>query len=285
MKILFAIVNYKTTILARSLIESVKDSLRLCESKQLGVEVALEVYFNHIPNECELELLDSIQLPRELTLEKITDGLNSGYFGRLPAVQASAQSRSADLVIFANSDLQLDLDFFENLVAAHRQAPANCAVFAPAILSKSTGNDSGLNYVERVSTSKLKKLALIFKWRCSYVAYSGLNLIKSKIKGGLLRNKPNGGRGSQKVFAPHGALIVFRSLDFFLKIPSYPVFLFGEEIFLGDQLIKFGYTAWYMPDLLVYDVQHASISKIPSDTVRIWHLESLRALIKIRSSA
>ena len=68
------------------------------------------------------------------------------------------------------------------------------------------------------------------------------------------------------IYAGHGSFMML-SKNFFehYKKIEYPVFLFGEEIYLGELIRLAGMRARYVPSLEVIDMEHTSTGKMKKE--------------------
>jgi GT2 family glycosyltransferase len=88
--------------------------------------------------------------------------------------------------------------------------------------------------------------------------------LKAQIRGARasVLNRPGDNvprAGSTPIYASHGSCMVF-SRRYFASGGSieYPVFLFGEEIFVAETARQLGLSVVHCPQLWVFDKEHAS---------------------------
>ena len=94
----------------------------------------------------------------------------------------------------------------------------------------------------------------------AYITLSYLKKSINKIKQKLLGNDgENTNHKRRNIYAPHGSCIIFHK-NYFEKGGNlkHISFLFGEEIFVAETLLKLKLEAWYEPALIVSDYEHAS---------------------------
>ena len=181
---------------------------------------------------------------------------NVGYMGAATRVFDEQQNiHKYDYVIISNVDLEVDVDFFINLPLCNDDS---IAWISPSILSSFENRDKGLGLAQRPLKTKLCLLLLIYKypWLLHFVEntiYKRKSLSKKSCK------------QEKTIYSGHGSFIVLTK--FFFKAYSrlqYPMFLFGEELFLGELIRLKGMRVVYNPALKIYDSEHVSTSLLPS---------------------
>ena len=82
------------------------------------------------------------------------------------------------------------------------------------------------------------------------------------------------------MYAPHGSIILFTK-QFFLSGGDlrYPCFLFGEEIFVGEECALRELCVRYVPELVVHDMDHGSTSLQSARFISSEHMKSLHYLL------
>jgi GT2 family glycosyltransferase len=65
------------------------------------------------------------------------------------------------------------------------------------------------------------------------------------------------------IYAGHGSFILL-TRAYFEKcgMIDYPVFLFGEELYLAEECRKHSLRVIYRPEICIYDSEHVSTSKL-----------------------
>mgnify|MGYP000489227649 CR=1 FL=1 len=84
----------------------------------------------------------------------------------------------------------------------------------------------------------------------------------------------------KNIYAPHGAMFIFKNIEFFKNLKEFPCFLFGEEIFIAEEAAKNKVTIDYIPELKVFDVRHASINLLSNKFKRELYYSSINYLLK-----
>lgn len=194
--------------------------------------------------------------PRFFSLLVIPTGKNLGYFGAINAAMKQQAPQTFDYSIISNVDVEIDVDFFAQLysslsVEGDLQSPPSIGWIAPQIYSQVEKRDRNPKIMQRYGKRKLQILKALFRFPMLYNLYTH-TLYKSK---GLINHEPG------EIYAGHGSFIILTQ-HFFQEcgIIDYPVFLFCEEIYLGEQCLSHGLKVIYNPSIKVIDREHASTS-------------------------
>jgi hypothetical protein len=198
---------------------------------------------------------------------------NPGYFGGIHRLWQNLETKPR-ICIVSNTDLELDPSFFDAL--HNLEWPAQTAVIAPKILSEISGEDINPMYPERPSYRKMKRLDRIFKTYLGGAIWQCLGWLYAKLK-----LRPQTSQEAQAIYAPHGSLMIFgpayfeAGLDF-----NYPIFLYGEEMWVAENCIQKNLKIWYQPQLQALHAEHGSLGIIPSRRVWKAHRDSNRYILQ-----
>ena len=250
---------------------------RFAESLRTALDAAPSVDF-------DLVVMDTSTGPRDdAVLARIHDLLprsrymkvdNVGYF---PAFKIGFDTLSGgadyDYVAISNVDLEVAPTFFSQLAALRLPEAEKVGIVAPAILSKTRNNDSNPKTLVRPTRLGLQKNLFLFRHLWLLRWYQRLSALKArtfpKMPGGIL------------MYAPHGSFIIFTKY-FFTHGGSvdYPLFLYGEEDFVGEQCRRIGATVKYQPEMKVYDQDHASTGQEKLAFLASHHVRSLEYIVR-----
>lgn len=203
---------------------------------------------------------------------------NRGYFltAQMHLEDLSSQLEDYDYFVVSNVDVWLSRDFFVEL----RKVPVSksIGILAPTI-QLSNGLNKNPKIVSRITRKKLKINRLFFSSAVSFFVMSLLNLIRVRLRT-FLRREASSDLSKKIIYAAHGSFILFtpKGFDVF-KSKKYPVFLFGEEIFLAEELLKIGLQTVYLPSLKVGDSQHSSTSLLSSSRYRSLNIKAINYLM------
>ncbi len=248
MRVAIVCVNYGSNSLSIKYLKSLKKAF-----SRVGGRVELQVLLvdNTSPNaeqEKFLKVVSTFQFADAISTED-----NLGYFG---AVQFGlrklgvGQGREIDWLIVSNVDVEVAPDFFEILLSKD----TSVGVIAPAIISRRTGRDRNpkMNSPLNIRKARFQKIIFSTYWIQNF--YLQFALLKS-----FLFRPLQSSCVAKNIYAPHGSFIIFSRL--FLEKGghfNFPCFLFGEELFIGQQARELALSVAYEPDLRVDDFDHAS---------------------------
>jgi len=270
MNVFIFVVNYKEDDHLVRFVQSVAEAQAVCRSANVDVHV-LDNSEKTVPELKQLRsLVDVVGVP--VTLH--STGTNDGYFGCLRLAQ-SLVAEGTDCLIYCNPDVLLDADF---LLMLEPILGSTGGVVAPMILSMKNEAELNPKYRQRLSEGKLRRLHWIYAHRLTYAIFNELARVKEAFcKWG--RRLPPAGITSIPIYAAHGAMFIFADVEFFLRLPAFPCFLFGEELFIAEEARIARVSVVYEPSLRVRDVRHASISQLPDDFRRSLSLKSVKFIL------
>lgn len=276
MKMLICIVNYKSDDLLTRFLSSIRRAIRRGVS---GATPTVLVIDNSLRGDDEKGPFLA-RIRSEIPECEVTfSATNLGYFGALPLAQTRQASLSAPVVIYCNADIVLADDFFDQLDTLSA-TPA--AVVAPAIISDlGEGFDQNPQRTHRVSTKKLRTLQLLYSVGITFFIYQFLGDLKVAARKYLHRHSRSiTPRSPETIYAPHGALFIFTDADFFMHLPRYEPFLFGEELFIAEEARLSNKTIIYCPQLRVLDSCHASTGLLSISRRRTLMKESIDFILR-----
>ena len=253
MNIIFFVVNFNADEHLFRLIKSIEDAKS--RSQQSNIEV--HVFENSPKTEVEINTL-KIKLRHEysdITLHWPKE--NKGYFGGVSTAQSVVKEQT-NCVIYCNPDVMLDSNFLSRLEESRFR---NEGIIAPAIIGIKDEYDQNPKYINRLSKNKLKRLKVIYSNKILYEVFNLLAKMKELVLP-YKSDKRNTENVNQKIYAPHGSVLIFMDTKFFCKLPLYPCLLFGEELFIAEEARMAKVNVTYQPLLIVHDVRHASIKQI-----------------------
>lgn len=184
-------------------------------------------------------------------------GKNIGYFGGVQFIikKAKIELKEYDYIIVSNVDLKLSENFFVQLSSYKFEDRIGCV--APSIYSLKEKRDRNPKLITRPSKKKLVFQKLLYKYPILDMLY--VKLLYSK------RRKKFQNHSEGFIYAAHGSFFIFTNqFSDFLQKMKYPCFLFGEEIYLAENLSKLTLSTYYQPNIRVYDLDHVSTGKMKS---------------------
>ena len=177
---------------------------------------------------------------------------NNGYFGGVKKGMEGVDVKIYDFVAITNVDLTVADDAFLNLVNIN--VDDNVGWIAPSIMSKKENRDRNPGVLSRYSRRKLLMLKFKFDYPIVDFIYN-----QTFYKRKRLRKKYS----AMDIYAGHGSFILL-TRAYFEKcgMIDYPVFLFGEELYLAEECRKHSLRVIYRPEICIYDSEHVSTSKL-----------------------
>lgn len=184
---------------------------------------------------------------------------NIGYIHALTFALSHAKGiEGATWTGLCNTDLEFrEPDSLLNL--SLMDADAGVGVVAPSILSSHSGRDQNPYFSRKPSALATGIRALLFDyWRVADLFVRGSSFARRALgrRGSSSRSMSKSG---MEIYAAHGACF-FMSRAYFEcgGLPNYPVWLFGEEIFVAEECRKKGLRVYYRPEVRVTHAEHVS---------------------------
>lgn len=260
MKISIVCVNYNSYDKLISYLLSLEKAMSKCKEVELSVYIA--------DNSSKKEKIDvDVSFPY-----KIFDYNNLGYFGGAFAVINSGRNEinKSDFTIISNVDLQVDENFFVNLLNA--KIDSKTAWIAPQIYSNI--DKSAKSYRIKFNRPSRKHiLFLLFSFKFPLIQ-------KIYRKTFFNRKKEESKNISQNfIYSGHGSFMILTKV-FFESYKNeklyYEPFLYCEENFLAELILEKNLKVEYIPSLMIYDDEHVSTGKLPSKTFFKYNYKALK---------
>lgn len=258
-------VNYNSYDSLKSYLDSLSASLKVLMDNELSVDVVVA------DNSTQKETIDRIN--NEFRRFEVVNIENKGYFGGAFEIYNTIESIAKyDYVIISNVDLRVDESFFS--ILASKQITEEVGWLAPAIISKQENRDMNPKIVNRYSKRQMQLLLLMYKFPIIKRIY-----LKTMHKAKHIDAVVN--HDERFIYAGHGAMFILtKSFVGKNKHLSYPVFLYGEEIYMGEEMRKSGLKTLYLPSLRVYDDAHVSTGTIKRSLNSRYNVEAMTYLLK-----
>lgn len=202
-------------------------------------------------------------------LEVMPTGDNKGYFGAIRHAMEYSSPEDYDYIISSNVDILLSESFFSQLISY--KATTDTGWLVPKIYSKTLNMDFNPQALHRYSYKKMATLRLLFK-------YPLLLQLKQKL---LHQYREIKVHEAGPVYAGHGSLIILTA-EFFRQcgIFDYPIFLYGEEIYLAELCRMNQLKVVYIPQIEVYDIGKVSTGQIPTKQFCKYNFVAIDYLIR-----
>ena len=259
-KVLIVAVNYNSYDELNKYLLSVEHAAAKCFDSTVDVIIAdnSSVYVS-----LDLDCFSSINI-----WQKQFDNL--GYLGATQKVINDLDNvTDYDYVAISNVDLQLSEDFFKVLNSI--DVSHDTAWIAPQIYSHEEDRDRNPKVIARYSKNRLKMLYYMYKYPILFYLYTATAYKRKK-----LAPKYN----EMDIYAGHGSFMLLTS-NFFkeYKRIDYPIFLFGEELFLAELIRKKGMKVRYIPSLRLEDNEHVSTSRMKKRFYFKCNTESIKYIL------
>lgn len=193
---------------------------------------------------------------------------NKGYLGgALPIYNAKA--KGYDFVSISNVDLQLEPDFFEQLLTVNT---TNIGWIAPDIYTDKIDRHENPYMLSRPDKRKFLIWNVIYSNTLIYRLYHRLFLLKNLQKK-VYPNCP--------IYAGHGSFMLFTK-NFVIKNDEiyFPGFMYGEEIYLAELVRAAHLNVVYESSLHINNIGNINTGFINQAQKSKWNKESLRAIYK-----
>lgn len=204
------------------------------------------------------------------TCQVLADHTNNGYFGGVRELMKCVDMNKYDFSIISNIDLELDEHCFENL--CNLNVKEDTGWIAPQIYSSFEKRDKNPRNLQRYSLTRLRIIKILYKFPL-------LNLLYTQTA--YKRKRFQKHKDGIEIYAGHGSFIILTK-EFYKRcgIINYPIFLFGEEIYLGETCLRVGLKVIYEPSIKILDSEHVSTKTLKKDFYNRCNLEAINYLIK-----
>lgn len=185
---------------------------------------------------------------------KVVRQENIGYLGGAAKLLTQEDVLDNDYVIISNVDVELAEDFFTQL--KNKKYDCKIGWIAPMIWSTTEQRNRNPFIVKRYPLCKLRILRFLYKVYFLHKLYT-MTLYKRK-KNQIVNT-------AKYIYAGHGSFIILTK-SFFQKISSidYPMFLYGEELYLAELISQNSLEVYYDESLKIKTEDHVSTGKMKS---------------------
>ncbi len=247
---------------------------------------SVERAFSHAADlSLEVILADNSNIPAPTKLMDLVFSFSYSYvnnqnIGYFPAFNQALRTlvegvEDYDYIIVCNVDLVVADDFFVTLV--RKGFNDQVGVIAPGIFSDKDGRDLNPKMMRRPTYIKINFMRLV----CSHVFlfryYHKLVRLREHLRSRLQHKRQDSTRShcAGRMYGAHGSFMIFTRRYFAEGAHvDYPRFLFGEEGFVAEQLRMHDLEIEHVPDLRIFDKEHASTSQVRLDFICAEHKKS-----------
>jgi len=191
---------------------------------------------------------------------------NQGYLNGALEVYNN-KAKGYDFVSISNVDLQLEPDFFEQLL---RIEETNIGWIAPDIYTSKIDRHENPYMLARPTKRNFMIWDLIYSCTWLYRMYHWLYRCKSHRK----KIYP-----ACSIYAGHGSFMLFTKafVEHYIEL-HFPGFMYGEEIYLAERVHRAGLEVRYIPSLRIANTGNINTSTISQTQKSKWSKESLDAI-------
>lgn len=264
MKVVFIGVNYKTEEKTISWIKSIHDKNPFAS--------IIVVDNSKADNPNLTKQIDELNIHN---VQYIDPGSNLGYFNGAAAGYHQL-AEDSDWVVVSNVDIELDSFDMDVYLEKYKDV----GVIAPSIISIESGFDKNPYRLYRPSRKMVLIKKIAFSNAMFAVLYSFLSRIRSRIIINQHIDVAKCDEGTS-IYLPYGACFIF-SKNYFDKgcQIDFPLFLYGEELYVAEQSRRAGIDIIYVPSIRFMNHEHASTSSLMKHTVRKYNYEAMKYILE-----
>lgn len=194
---------------------------------------------------------------------------NPGYFGAVRRLMLANDPSTFDYVIISNVDVTVNEDFFVKLV--DYECASDIGWIAPRIWSDLEQRDRNPGVMTRYTKRKLQIHKLFYKFPILEWLYTCTFYRRKKLQQ----------HTAGTIYAGHGSFIILTHHYLSLcGIIDYPLFLYGEELYLAEYCRLRNLRVEYVPTIQVFDSEHISTGKMSSLTKNRYEYQAVRYILK-----
>lgn len=184
-----------------------------------------------------------------------------------------------EIIIIGNTDIIIESDNF--LEEIKKNIKDDVLALAPNIRLNNTEIRQNPYKINRISINKLKLLKMIYGNSITTYLYN----LTFKILKGKKEDNNFIEHNSNIIYAPHGSYIIL-SEKFFSKKGTieYKGFLYGEEIFLAEQILRLNGKIKYCENIKIIHNENSVTKLLEDKKKRIYKLNSTKFLINYINS-
>lgn len=214
-------------------------------------------------------------LPRNIFIYQVN--MNLGYINGINygLCKYLETNDLPEWIVISNTDISYEDNlFYETLLELYPNGYNS--VIAPCIYSTENNLYQNPLVINRYSKLKMFILTYVFKFHVVERIFDYLNKIKNQFQKRKTELLPN-----QEIYIGHGACLIINK-SYFIKGGNleYKSFLFGEELFIAEQVKKNGGKVYFDNRLKVKHYEHTTIKKEKRKLINKYYFDSMKYLYK-----
>lgn len=261
-KVLIVCVNYNSYKELQSFIKSIDESLYDVSDVLVDVIIA--------DNSSKYQEYEYTPQNKLLSIEHRKSD-NNGYLGTAQKIINTIDDICQyDYVAISNVDIVVSNNFFR--ILSQIELDDNIGWVATSIKSELIGRDKNPSVLKRYSKRKLWLLKLTY------------NSIILPLYEKLYYQKKTGAveYGEMDIYAGHGSFIMLTKAFYQRnKKLNYPMFLYGEELYLAELNRKSNLRVRYIPSLVIKDFEHVSTSQLRRSSYYEYNRNAIDYILKV----
>lgn len=256
-KLLFVCINYNNEVEVKEYLENIKEVIK--NPKEIIVV-----------NNSLTKNLDKILRIDNLIINIFTPYKNLGYLNGL-FYGINEYKKNKELpqwIVFSNTDIEIKKFEFKD-----KNYSSDIYCIAPEIFSVFNRIYQNPFYKFRLQKKKIKRIIQVKRFFLLDIIYENLSQIKNKI----FSSK---NISSSYIYAPHGSFFLLKKDFFLIKEQKYFNLLYGEELFIAEELRKLNKKVYFDKNLRVNHLEHSTTGLIKRKTKNKILIESLHQILK-----
>ncbi|MCF2638635.1 hypothetical protein I6E31_01475 [Fusobacterium varium] len=256
-ELLFVCINYKNEEEVKNFLLNIKRTIK--NKKEVIV----------INNSLTKDLEKLLKIDN-LSINIFTPNKNLGYLnGLFYGINEYKKLKTLpQWIVLSNTDIEIkNFDF----TSTNYSDEVWC--IAPNIYSVHNQSYQNPFYNIRLKKNKIERIIFIKKNVYIDMMYEKIGSLKRKIVS--MKN-----RNSSYIYAPHGSFFLLKKEFFLIKEQKYFSFLYGEEIFIAEELRKLKKKIYFDKNLKIYHLEHSTTNLLKRKIRNKFLIESLIKILK-----
>lgn len=254
------------------------DIVQMLASVPLRMRVAIEVVVVDNSRDFDIACVDDI-CDHFGSLSVLRPDKNLGYLGgaQYGLISSKRPAESYDCVLIVNPDILFEPSFWTALECTLTELSGYGALY-PSLIEGPERVERNPFLAKRPSRRYLTLRIAVSSNMVIHSLWLSLWALKRAFMGRRARKaRVLGARVTRDIYAGHGSLMIFLPSYFASGADfSYPIFLYGEELYLAEVCRAAGLKSRFDPRLVAHHVGQATTGFVSNRRRRIWNNAALR---------